>query len=100
MTKSGKTGWRQWHDFATTALMSGLRGSPKLLSGESACEWESWFKAHHDGNSWARMPSGFDVTQWLMNHTALLNQSREGILRADGGPEPLQPQGDFSSAGR
>ena len=73
---------------------------PKLLSGESTCEWESWFKAHHDGNSWARMPSGFDVTQWLMNHTALLNQSREGILRADGGPEPLQPQGDFSSAGR
>ena len=22
---------------------------PRLLSGESSCEWASWFKAHHGG---------------------------------------------------
>ena len=32
---------------------------PRLLSGESSCEWASWFKAQHQGDSWARMPSDF-----------------------------------------
>ena len=27
----------------------------KLLAGDASCEWASWFKAQHDGNSWARM---------------------------------------------
>ena len=50
---------------------------PRLLSGESSCEWASWFKAQHQGDSWARMPSDFDQAGWLMNHTALLNQQRQ-----------------------
>ena len=54
---------------------------PRLLSGESSCEWASWFKAQHDGDSWSRMPSDFDLTKWLMDHTALLNQSREAWER-------------------
>ena len=49
----------------------------KLLSGESSCEWASWFKAQHDGDSWARMPSDFDLTKCLTDHTALLNEFRE-----------------------
>ena len=49
---------------------------PRLLIGENSCEWASWFKAQHYGNSWTRMPSDFDLTQWLMDHTALLNESR------------------------
>ena len=48
----------------------------KLLTGESSCEWAAWFKARHDGGSWAKQPSDFDQTQWLLNHTALLNERR------------------------
>ena len=54
---------------------------PRLLSGESSCEWVSWFKAQYDGDSWSRMPSDFDLTKWLIDHTALLNQSREAWER-------------------
>ena len=50
---------------------------PRLLSGESSCEWASWFKAQHEGWSWSRMPSDFDQAGWLMDHTALLNQQRQ-----------------------
>ncbi|MYC38261.1 MAG: PD-(D/E)XK nuclease family protein [Chloroflexi bacterium] len=49
---------------------------PRLLSGESSCEWAGWFKARHDGGSWVKRPSDFDQTQWLLNHTALLNEQR------------------------
>ena len=50
---------------------------PRLLSGESFCEWATWFKAQHEGWSWSRMPSDFDQAGWLLNHTALLNEQRE-----------------------
>ena len=50
---------------------------PRLLSGESSCEWASWFKAQHEGWSWSRMPSDFDQTGWMMNHTSLLNEQRQ-----------------------
>ena len=50
---------------------------PRLLSGESSCEWAAWFKAQHEGSSWARVPSNFDQAGWLMDHTALLNEQRE-----------------------
>ena len=50
---------------------------PRLLSGESSCEWASWFKAQHEGWSWSHMPSDFDQAGWLLNHTALLNQQRQ-----------------------
>ena len=48
---------------------------PRLLTGENSCEWAVWFKAHHQ--SWTRQPSDFDQAQWLMGHTALLNQQRQ-----------------------
>ena len=54
---------------------------PKLLSGESSCEWAAWCKAQHGGDSWSRMPSDFDLTKWLMDPTALLNQSKEAWKR-------------------
>ena len=50
---------------------------PRLLSGQNSCEWAIWFRAQHDGWSWGRMPSDFDQTGWLMNHTALLNEQRQ-----------------------
>ena len=47
---------------------------PKLLTGESSCEWSVWFKAHY--KDWSKPPSGFDQTEWLMRHTSLLNEQK------------------------
>ena len=44
----------------------------KLLAGESAYEWAVWFKAHH--RNWTRTPSDFNQAQWMLDHTALLNE--------------------------
>ena len=49
---------------------------PRLLTGESSCEWASWFKARHESGSWIKRPSDFDQTQWLLDHTALLIEQR------------------------
>ena len=48
----------------------------RLLTGENSCEWAIWFKAHYV--EWTRQPSDFDQAKWLMRHTALLNQQRQG----------------------
>ena len=48
---------------------------PRLLTGENSCEWAAWFKAHYQ--NWTRQPSSFDQAEWLMRHTALLNQQRQ-----------------------
>ncbi len=48
---------------------------PRLLTGESSCEWSIWFKAHY--RNWSKPPSGFDQTEWLMRHTALLNRQKQ-----------------------
>ena len=45
---------------------------PRLLTGENSCEWAIWFKAHH--RNWTRTPSQFNQAQWMLNHTALLNE--------------------------
>ena len=47
---------------------------PRLLTGENSCEWAVWFKAHH--RDWSRQPSDFNQAQWLLAHTALLNERR------------------------
>ena len=45
---------------------------PRLLTGENSCEWAVWFKAHYV--DWTRQPSDFDQAQWLLDHTALVNE--------------------------
>ena len=45
---------------------------PRLLTGENSCEWSVWFKAHY--RDWAKQPSDFDQAQWLLSHTALVNE--------------------------
>ena len=47
---------------------------PKLMTGENFCEWAVWFKAHY--RDWTRPPSNFDQAQWLLDHTALLNEQQ------------------------
>ncbi len=47
---------------------------PRLLTGENSCEWAIWFKAHHQ--NWAKVPSGFNQAEWMLNHTSLLNEKK------------------------
>ena len=47
----------------------------KLLAGENSCEWAASFRAHYQ--DWAKPPSDFDSTQWMLDHTALVNTERE-----------------------
>ena len=47
----------------------------KLLAGEASCEWAGWFRSHYQ--AWTKPPSDFDSTQWMLDHTALVNRERE-----------------------
>ena len=71
---------------------------PKLLSGLNSCEWASWFKAQHYSDSWARMPSDFDLSKWLTSHTALLNELR-GSWERQGYSVLTEDQNRFSLRG-
>ena len=53
----------------------------KLLAGESSCEWSAWFRAHYQ--DWAKPPSDFNQAQWMLDHTALVNQARESREKLD-----------------
>ncbi len=67
--------------------MTELRAGPyiwvtwlsRLLAGGFSCEWAAWFKARH--KSYERMPSDFDMAQWQIAHTSLLNDVRDGLER-------------------
>jgi hypothetical protein len=48
----------------------------RLLVGENSCEWAAWFRAQHEGWSWAKAPSGFDLAGWQMAHTSGINGNR------------------------
>ena len=47
---------------------------PRLLTGENSCEWAVWFNAHRQ--NWTKVPSDFNQAEWMLNHTALLNQQK------------------------
>ena len=48
----------------------------RLLVGENSCEWAAWFRAQHEGWSWARVPSTFDLGGWQIAHTSGVNENR------------------------
>ena len=50
----------------------------KLLAGENSCEWSSWFRSQHEGNSWKKVASTFDSVGWQMAHTELVRGVGEG----------------------
>ena len=87
--------------------MANLRNSPyiwatwlpRLLTGENSCEWASWFRARHESGSWVRRPSDFNQIQWLVGHTALLNEQRQQ-WEAQGYEVFTEGQNRFSLRGR
>ena len=72
---------------------------PKLLTGESSCEWAAWFKGRHEGGSWARRASNFDTTRWLLDHTTLLNEQRQR-LEEEGYTILIESQNAFTLRGK
>jgi hypothetical protein len=46
----------------------------KVMAGEQACLWASWFKAHHQ--DYPKVPSNFDLASWNVEHTRLLIRTR------------------------
>ena len=70
---------------------------PRLLTGENSCEWAVWFKAHH--RDWARQPSDFDQAQWLLDHTALVNE-RIGNWEIGGYDVDVERQNGFVLRGK
>jgi CRISPR/Cas system-associated exonuclease Cas4 (RecB family) len=71
----------------------------KLLVGENSCEWSAWFRANHEGGSWNKVPSTFDTAEWQLQHTALLNSTREK-MEQDGKIVFTESQNSFTLRGR
>jgi len=46
----------------------------KVMAGEQACLWASWFKTHHQ--SFQKADQGFDLARWNLEHTRLLVRLR------------------------
>jgi len=46
----------------------------KVMAGEQACEWASWFKAHFE--AYKKVPSDFDSAKWKIEHTRKLRDLR------------------------
>ena len=50
---------------------------PKLLVGLDRCEWKIWFQVHHDGRTWDKLDSDFNLTRYNIEHTELLRLCTE-----------------------
>ncbi len=50
---------------------------PKLIVGLDRCEWKTWFQVHHDGKTWEKLESEFDLTRYNIEHTELLRLCTE-----------------------
>ena len=70
---------------------------PRLLTGENSCEWAVWFKAQH--RDWTRMRSDFNQAQWMLNHTALVNERRTNWENG-GFDVAIEGQNSFQLRGR
>ena len=65
-----------------------------LLAGTKSCEAAAWFRAWHYANSWTRAEDNFDLTQWSIEHTALLNAEADRA-RAQGLDVSIENQNEF-----
>ena len=69
------------------------------MVGENSCEWSAWFRANHEGNSWNKVPTTFDAAAWQLEHTSLLNSTREK-MEQEGKVVFTESQNSFSLKGR
>jgi hypothetical protein len=71
----------------------------RLLVGEECCEWAAWFKAQHEGSSYAKMPNSLNMPVWQMEHTSLINEIR-ARLEAEGNTVFTEGQNSFVLRGQ
>jgi len=64
----------------------------KLISGESQCEYVSWFKAHFKSEK--SSSANFDLVKWTINHNQLLHK-RRGELEQQGYIVQIEDQNSF-----
>jgi hypothetical protein len=84
--------------------MTSRRASPyvwttwlsKLLVGDQACEWATWFKANH--LNFEKVPCAFDATGWRLAHTALLDRKYRQLIEANHSVS-IEGQNKFSLKG-
>ena len=77
-------------------IMANSRDSPyiwvgwlaKVMSGEITCHWQSWFQSQNQLTE--KQPSDFDLTEWIMNHTKMLTELKEKLIKE--GYNPLIEQ--------
>ena len=67
---------------------------PKLLAGLDSREYKTWFQVHHDGRSWDKLPSDFDLTRYNLEHTELVRLYTEEYLQR-GFTVSVERQNDF-----
>lgn len=87
--------------------MAELRGKPyiyvtwmaRLLAGTRSCEWASWFKTQHEGWSWKKTPTDFDLAAWTMRHAGMVTEERDR-LEAEGAEVLAEQQNHFRVRGR
>ena len=53
---------------------------PKLLVGMDMCEFKIWFQAHHDGRTWTKVASDFDLARYNLRHTDLLRRCAQEYI--------------------
>ena len=53
---------------------------PKLLVGMDMCQFKIWFQSHHDGRTWTKLESDFDLARYNLRHTELLRQCAQEYL--------------------
>ena len=53
---------------------------PKLLVGMDMCEFKIWFQAHHDGRTWTKVASDFDLAKYNLRHTDLLRRCAQEYI--------------------
>jgi hypothetical protein len=64
----------------------------KIMAGEQACLWASWFRAHHQ--DYEKVASSFDLASWNVEHTRLLIRTRSK-LSAGGAEVRVEGQNAF-----
>ena len=57
----------------------------KVMSGDISCQWQSWFRSHY--KLIEEHPSYFDSAEWNMNHTKLLTELKEKLVKEKCRPE-------------
>ena len=73
----------------------------KLMVGENSCEWNPWFRAHHERWSWEAVSAGAglpSLAEWQMRHTEGIVQTRQS-LEQDGWTVYTENQNFFRLAG-